>query len=167
MCLDPLQAQAFVSAVTLARTFTMGAPLFGSPNDFVTAMEGKGGAGQVFALLGVEPIVFRSRNVMKGMVATESKMFSIYADGVIPGQKHETHVRVHAVVDFRQASAIPTATASSSGTGTQGTQGTTPPQPTAPGSAQGSSTTQELTPEQLAAALLSNPAGQMVYWRIE
>jgi general secretion pathway protein K len=167
VCLDPLQAEAFVSAVTLARTFTMGAPLFGSPNDFVNAMEGKGGAGQVFQLLGVEPIVFRSRNVMKGMVATESKMFSIYADGVIPGQKHETHVRVHAVVDFRQASAIPTATASGSGTGTQGTQGTTPLQPTAPGNAQGSTTTQELTPEQLAAALVSNPAGQVVYWRIE
>ena len=167
ICTEPLQSEAFVSAVTLARTFTMGAPLFQTPGDFVNAMEGKGPAAQVFQALGVDPVVFKSRNVMKGMVATESKMFSIYADGVIPGQKHETHVRVHAVVDFRQATDISTPTSTTGGADGGVTNTNSPQTPATKPGVQNTNSQQELTPEQLTAALVSNPAGQVVYWRIE
>ena len=37
------------------------------------------------------------------MLAVESKLFSIYATGVVKAGKRETRVRIHAVVDFRNA----------------------------------------------------------------
>ena len=36
-------------------------------------------------------------------MTAESKMFSIYADGVVPGFQRKTRIRLHAVVDFRNA----------------------------------------------------------------
>ena len=57
-------------------------------------------------LLGVQPVQFKSpKDVEKG-INVASKMFSIYADGVVPGYKKTTRVRIHAVVDFRAASKI-------------------------------------------------------------
>ncbi|HVH45348.1 MAG TPA: type II secretion system protein GspK, partial [Labilithrix sp.] len=40
ICIDPNQAAMFITGVTMARGITMGAPLFGSPNDFVGALSG-------------------------------------------------------------------------------------------------------------------------------
>ena len=36
LCIDPLQMPLFLTGVTMAQGITMGAPLFGSPNDFMT-----------------------------------------------------------------------------------------------------------------------------------
>ena len=37
--------QMFVMGVTMAQGITMGAPLFGSPQDFIATMKGKGQLG--------------------------------------------------------------------------------------------------------------------------
>jgi hypothetical protein len=37
------------------------------------------------------------------MISVESKLFSIYASGYVRAGKRETRVRIHAVVDFRNA----------------------------------------------------------------
>jgi general secretion pathway protein K len=170
LCIDPVQAQAFVMAVTLARSFTAGAPLFGSAQDFLSMMKGAGMVGPLLEGLGVKPVQFRSESEMKKVISTESKMFSIYADGVIPGSRQETHVRIHAVVDFRQSQDLPSLIYDT-GQGTDGS-GTNPPvqapgvqQPA--GGAKITGPQQELTAEQMAAALTTNPLGQVVYWRIE
>lgn len=101
MCTVPLQAEAFLAGVTLARGLSMGAPVFGNPKDFVTMMTGKGQLGPLLTTLGVKPVKFQSEGEFTKTIATESKIFSIYAVGVKKGAKRETRVRVHTVVDFR------------------------------------------------------------------
>jgi general secretion pathway protein K len=87
----------------MVRMFTNGAPLFGSPKVFVAALQGKGMFGQMLTALGIQPIVFDSAdNFMKG-VSTESKVFSIYAEGHVKSGKRFTRTEIHAVVDFRNA----------------------------------------------------------------
>jgi general secretion pathway protein K len=159
MCLDPLQAAAFLQVVTLVRGFTAGAPLFGSPADFVNTMKGAGIVGPLLASQGIKPVKFRSEAEMRKMVSTESKLFSIYAVGVVPGRQRETRVSVHAVVDFRSAAA-PAAVGGVTSTGTpvaspDGTDGSA-------GSEAGT-----LDPAALAQALARNPAGNVVYWRLQ
>jgi general secretion pathway protein K len=167
LCLDPVQMESFIMGVTLARSFTMGAPLFGSATDFINMMKGTGLVGPVMQALGVQPVTFKSD--MKDLISTQSKMFSIYADGVVPGPQHETHVRLHAVVDFRQASELGSSSAldalQSLAAGLDGTSKSGVSNPTPSGS--GTVGMTEMTPEQMAAALASNPLGQVVYWRME
>jgi general secretion pathway protein K len=179
LCLDPLQAQTFVSMVTMIRGFTAGAPMFGSPKDFTNTLKGAGMVGPILQSMGIPPVVFKSESEMQKMVSTESKMFSIYADGIIEGRNRETRVRIHTVVDFRQAtdlqeimasgaandalsgvdmgrfSGLPIAGASAIG-GTKAPPGGLPP-----------GMGEDLTPEQMAQAMATNPAGQVVYWRVE
>lgn len=103
ICINPTQASMFLTGVTMARGITMGAPLFGSTRDFVSAMSGKGQLGPLLATIGMKPIVFKSIAEFQKSITTESKMFSIYAVGVKKGYRRETRVKVHAVVDFRHA----------------------------------------------------------------
>ncbi len=160
LCIDPLQAQAFVMGVSLARTFTRGAPLFGSPKDFVNTVKGKGMVGPMLAALGLEPVVFKSESELKNMVTTESKMFSIYADGVVKGHRRETRVRIHAVVDFRGAPDLSSVMVLPTGEEDESLDSTptTPPPPTVP---------EDLDPEQIMAAMVADPAGRLVYWRVQ
>ncbi len=104
LCTDPLQMQMFVMGVTMAQGITMGMPLFGAPGDFITTMKGKGMIGPLLTLMGVKPVAkFQSESEFSKSISTESKVFSIYAIGVVKGYKHETRVRIHAVADFRSA----------------------------------------------------------------
>lgn len=167
MCLDPDQAQSFVMLVTMLRGFTMGAPLFGSPKDFVNTMKGAGMVGPILAQMGVEPVVFKSETEMKNMIATESKMFSIYADGVISASRRETRVRIHAVVDYRQATDLPSmAMAGLDGEG-DGKSPSAPSPALPPAMMGGAAGADALTAEQLVSTMGTNPAGQVVYYRIE
>jgi general secretion pathway protein K len=159
LCVDPVQAQAFVMGVQLAQSLLQGAPLFTSEKDFVNVMEGKGPLGEILLALEVQPVKFKSAAELKKAITTESKMFSIYADGVIPGRRHETRVRVHAVVDFRSAAELGEAGFSPIAGGM--------PQPVPGQDPANTETPPEATPETIAAALASNPAGNVVYWRIE
>jgi general secretion pathway protein K len=156
ICVDPIQAGNFIMAVTLAKGFTMGAPLFTSPKNFTASMQGKGMVGPILEMLQIKPIQFKSDKEVQKQVAIDSKMFSIYAEGVVPGrQRRETRVRIHAVVDRRNAielgeamNVLPGGASSSEG-------------------AAASSGTDEASPEAMLAAITSNPAGTVVYWRVE
>jgi general secretion pathway protein K len=121
--------------------------------------------------------VFRTpKEVQKG-ITTESKIFSIYADGVVPGRNRETRVRIHSVVDFRNAAELGATTT----TGPGGTT-TTPPTPKTPANKTRTSTSTPSTTTSssqddldsavptdtdIMAALLSDPLGNIVYYRIE
>ena len=150
LCTDPVQMMGFLQAVSLVRSFTMGAPLFQKPGDFVKLMEGTGPMGAMLAALGVTPVKFKSPSQVTKQVGIKSRMFSIYAEGVVPGFKRTTRVKIHAVVDFRSASEI--------GDGFGGLQN---------GGGNGNQPAGQATPEQLAAIQAANPAGAIVYWRVE
>ncbi len=104
MCMDPLEAQKFLMMVTLLRGSMAGIPLFSSPQTFLAALSShKGPLGIVLKGIGMQPIPFLSLDQAGKMISVESKLFSIYATGVVRGGKRETRVRVHAVIDFRNA----------------------------------------------------------------
>lgn len=163
MCINPAQSSSFIMGVTMARGITMGAPLFGSPHDFVNALTGKGQLGPLLAGLGLKPVVFQSVAEFQKSITTESKMFSIYAVGIKKGYRRETRVKIHAVVDFRNAPQP----------GQMGLPGTTPtaglpgatPLPTATGAIPA------LPPGAGAGAMLGamqpSAGGQVVYYRVE
>ena len=180
LCNDPAQISAFIMAVTLARELTQGAPLFKSPKAFTKAMRGKGrGVGPLFATLGLEPVEFTDVKAVEKSISTESRVFSIYADGVVPGKQRETRARIHTVVDFRSAAELganlpgqpgqPGQPGAGGGAGT-GAGGSGLPSGATPGT-QGlpsmSGLSPDTTPEQLAAALASDPMGAVIYHRIE
>ena len=161
---DIAQAAAFLQVVQMARAFTMGAPVFASPTDFINTMKGKGMVGPMLASLGVQPVTFISDALVKDATSTRSKMFSVYAEGVVTGRHREARVSIHSVIDFRGANdiskgalgALPGAAgASGSQTGQTGSGSGASPDPAA----------DPLT--QMLADLASNPAGQVVYWRMQ
>ena len=159
MCTDPMEAQKFLTLVTLARSFTMGAPPFGSPKAFVSTLKGKGILGPMFVAAGLEPVTLDSEeNAMKAMT-TESKVFSLYAAGVVRSGKRESRVRTHTVVDFRGAPP-PGQETNPDPSGSSGTGGTT--SGPSPGSAAADTMGSPLT-----RAIEASPAGNVVYFRID
>lgn len=102
-CVDPAEASKFLMMVTMLRGAMAGVPLFSSPDTFINALSNKGPFGQIFQSIGMEPVPFLSVDQAKKMISVESKLFSLYATGVVKSGKRETRVRVHAVVDFRNA----------------------------------------------------------------
>ena len=155
LCIDPLQMQMFLMGVTMAQGITMGAPLFSSPMDFVKTMEGQGMLGPLLTAMGMKPVKFQSESDFAKSIATESKVFSIYAIGVVKGYKRETRVKIHTVVDFRGAPSL-------TGSATSGHQAT----PSTPlgGSGQqlGAASTGAMT-----AALEASVGGTILYFEIE
>ncbi|HMI85084.1 MAG TPA: type II secretion system protein GspK [Polyangiaceae bacterium] len=158
-CNDPLEAQKFMMGVTLVRAFLGGVPVFGQGSDFTKVMQGQGSGiiGMVLKALGLEPIQFASVLEANKALTAESKVFSIYSTGEVPGYQRKTRVRLHAVVDFRGAPAPAAAP-----TATDPTKPAPPPVPTA--TAPSASSTPN---DALAAALAPNPGGTIVYHRME
>jgi general secretion pathway protein K len=153
LCTDPLQMETFLMGVTMAQGITMGAPLFGSAKDFVQAMEGQGMLGPLLTTMGMKPVKFQSESDFTKSISTESKVFSIYAVGVVKGYRRETRVKIHTVVDFRTApsllaNATPTKTA--------------PSAPPAGGGGQ-----QIVSADALSAALEPAVGGQVLYFNIQ
>ncbi|HEX4515271.1 MAG TPA: type II secretion system protein GspK, partial [Polyangiaceae bacterium] len=154
ICTDITQAGMFLSGVTMARAMTMGAPLFGTPNDFIQMMQGQGMLGPIFTGMGMKPVKFLSVAEFAKTITTESKVFSIYSVGIIKGYKREVRLRIQEVVDFRNTpnlSSVPSPSASGSATAP----------PPVPSSSAGSSSAN--------AAALVQPAtaGNVVYFRID
>jgi general secretion pathway protein K len=165
MCTDPEQAIQFLSTVELIRSFTAGAPMFGSPKAFLNAMQGRGSVGQVLAAIGVLPATFRSESEALKTIATESKVFSIVATGYVRQGKRETRVRVHSVVDFRgapaPAEALVEAVTALTGGGGAASSGSEDK------SGKGQSGLPEgVTEEGIAGAFRADPAGKVLYYRI-
>ncbi|HXX67785.1 MAG TPA: type II secretion system protein GspK [Polyangiaceae bacterium] len=160
ICNDATQMQLFVTGVMMAQSLAMGAPLFGSPADFIATMKGQGALGPILTAVGMKPVKFQSESDFAKSISTESKVFSIYSLGVVKGFKRETRVRIHAVVDYRTApslgdiahamtASIAGATGASSSSATQST----------------SSTQQD--PNALALALQASIGGQLLYFAVE
>ena len=156
LCNDPLQQATFLTGVTMARGITMGAPLFGSPKDFTNAMSGQGQIGPLLTAMGLQPVQFQSVADFQKSITTESKMFSIYAVGIKKGYRRETRVKVHTVVDFRNAPPI-----GAMGT-VPGAAGTTPTSGTTPATASSTSTTTGVN-----AANMPSTGGQILYFKVD
>ncbi len=153
MCTDPVQMASFVSGISMAKAFSMGAPIFGSPKEFVTTAKGGGMIGPMLTGLGIKPVKFLSEGDFTKMIATESKVFSIYAVGVVKEHKfkatepakvpvpdqdagagetqsapqptsRDVRVKIHSVIDFRPAQQQGFQAPPS---GATGATGTTPP----------------------------------------
>ena len=103
ICTDPMQTPLFLMGVTMAKGISMGAPLFGSTQEFITTMKGQGMLGPLLSKMGMKPVKFLSESEFAKSITTESKVFSIHAIGVVKGYKRETRLGVEAVVDFRNA----------------------------------------------------------------
>jgi general secretion pathway protein K len=139
----------------------MGAPPFGSPKTFVKILQGKSTSpvGMLARAAGLEPVTLDSEeNAMKAMT-TESKVFSIYAIGVVRSGKRESRIRTHTVVDFRGAP--PPGQEADPNEATAGaTQPAPKPDSTASGSDSGSDNA-------LKRATEASPAGNVVYFRVD
>ncbi len=151
MCSDPNQASMFLMGVTMARGITMGAPLFGSTQDFIQTVKGQGMIGKVLSGMGLKPVTqFLSEAEFAKTITTESKVFSIYAVGVVKGYKRETRLRVTTVVDFRSTPPL----------------GSGMPSPAQGGSPTAGASSSMQTGA-IAAALAPNTGGTVLYYRIE
>ncbi|WP_437714661.1 type II secretion system protein GspK [Sorangium sp. So ce448] len=149
LCSDVNQQSAFLTVASLVQSMT-GGLLFPTPKDYVDAMTQKAGSslggmlGQQFKAMGVEAVRFKP-NVTRSL-GNRTNFLSIYADGIVPGNKRETRVRVHAVVDLTGAAKLPEPP----------TDPRDPAQPSTPP-----------TPETYEQQVRSNPAGTIIYYRIE
>lgn len=175
LCNDPMQMSQFLMAVTLIRSFTAGAPLFFSPKDFIATLQGKGMFGPLLSAVGIQPLTFLSVNETLKMITTESKVFSVYADGIVPGYQRKTKVRIHAVVDFRDAPPpgmppMPAGMGGMPGAGTgamPGTPGGAMGMGTVPGGPITSGMVGPGGATGIPGALMPNPGGTIIYWRME
>jgi general secretion pathway protein K len=158
-CSDPLEAQKFMMGVTLVRAFLGGVPVFGQGSDFTKVMQGGGSGiiGMVLKALGLQPIQFASVIEANKALTAESKVFSIYSTGEVPGYQRKTRVRLHTVVDFRGAPAPATAPMATA------TNAVPPPRPV-PTTPAPSGTTPT---DALSGAFAPNPGGTIVYYRTE
>ncbi len=130
MCLDANEAQKFLLAIGMLRSFMPGLPVFGSAKEFVSTLQSAsttaasttagqtnnaaagalgalGGGGSpvsmIMKAMGLQPIPILSPQQTESAITTESKVFSIYATGYVHTGKRESTVRLHTVVDFRGA----------------------------------------------------------------
>jgi general secretion pathway protein K len=164
ICTDPVKAASFISTVTLVKGFTQGAPLFGSPKDFILTMQGGGMVGPYLAMGGIKPVQFKSPSEMSKIITTESKMFSVYATGVVKDQGRETRVTIHAVLDFRKAASL-SDVAKVLGYNPDGTKSNQPADPSSLTSKVYGINGAPLDP--VIAQIAASPAGNIVYWRME
>lgn len=162
LCIDPMQMQLFIMGMTMARGITMGAPLFGSPKDFVSTMEGKGMLGPLLTVMGMKPVKFQSESDFEKSISTHSKVFSIYAIGAVKGFKRETRVRIHTVVDFRNAQPITGSSLTGAGANAAGAPGVLPQQ----GGGQQVQTANSANGA-ISTALQPSVGGQVLYFDIE
>jgi general secretion pathway protein K len=177
LCTDPTQAQTFIMGMTVGKSLTFGLPLFGAPQDFINMMAGKGPIGSLLAGLQLKPVTFKSPKTVAGALAVKSHRFSIYADGIVPGFKRVTKVRIHAVVDFRTAGQMGAAGAVIVGGGQAAVAAASmaaalPPTGSTPasgstGTASSAGSGTPATADDLLKQLNSNPAGTIIYWRVE
>jgi general secretion pathway protein K len=129
LCTDPAHQLAFLERAMFLRSLLPPAiPLFTKKQDFIALMSSApatGGRGNAAAnafslmpmisaqLFDMPPAIpkiskFISNNVLLQQVTVKSERFSVYAEGVIPGYRRETRVRVHAVIDTRPLPPPPT-----------------------------------------------------------
>jgi len=166
LCNDLTEMTKFLAGVRMAKIFLSGIPVFGSGPEFIKAMTGTGSgmAATMLKMMQLEPVVFTSAAEAAKATTAESSVFSIYADGIVPGYQRKTRVRIHSVVDFRGAPAPGAPPVSPTATGADGGL---PAAPVAPGAFGASPTGASTAPDPLATALAPNPGGTVIYYRME
>ncbi|MCC6553851.1 MAG: general secretion pathway protein GspK [Polyangiaceae bacterium] len=160
LCTNIEQMSTFLSVLTLAKGFIPGGLLFPDKTDFYAAItQAKkpmiGAAiGGMLQSMGVEPVKLKvSKKEFLKTISNETKFLSVYAEGVVPGNKRETRVRIHAVLDIQGAQPPG-----------EGNNNVIPPT----GGGSGSGTSLGEVPEgAYEQQVRANPAGTVVYWRIE
>jgi general secretion pathway protein K len=157
LCTDPTQMEMFVMGVTMAQGISMGAPIFGTPADFVQMMKGQGQLGPLLTTMGMKPVKFQSESDFAKSISTESKVFSVYAVGVVKGYKRETRVRIHSVVDFRSAASLANLSSQVAAAGTASSASPSASAQTASGQSSGAITS----------ALQPSIGGQVLFFNIE
>jgi len=171
VCVDPVEAQKFLMMVTMLRGMMAGVPLFSSPQAFLKALSNQGMFGQIFKSLGMEPVPFLSLDQAGKMLSVESKLFSIYATGVVKAGKRETRVRVHAVVDFRNApppGAAPLINQVNQINNAMNGQAGAPPPSNSPQNPAGGGTPNPNDPSTVLQALLKPaPGGTIIHYKVE
>ena len=161
LCLDPIQQASFLQLVGLIKGFTMGLPLFGNENDFIQMFQGKGIVGPYMEQMGIQPVQFKGN--IKNYITTKSKLFSIYAEGVHSAPNRETRVSAHMVVDYRNATEL----SQVNPLGGLGGANNQPGNQQNQNQSNGNNNLQNAQPTDLMAMLNSNPAGQVVYYRLQ
>jgi general secretion pathway protein K len=155
-------AQQFLMALQMMKSILPpGVPYVSSANDLIKSLKGTSQSplGMVLTMAGVPlpAITIRSESEFKKRIDMKSRIFSIYGEGIVKGFFRETRVRIHAVVDMRDAGAPPGIDPNNVGTGGDGGGG---------GAGSGS-----LTPQAAAGSpedqLGKDPGGRIIYWRIE
>jgi general secretion pathway protein K len=148
----------FLMGVTMARGISMGAPIFSSPQDYINTMKGSGALGPMLTMLGMKPVKFLSESDFAKSITIESKMFSIYAVGIVKGYKRETRSSLVEVLDFRKAPVIQGPSLQSVMGGASSASASATAAPTA--SAANAS-------GPIASATANNPAGQVIYFHVD
>jgi general secretion pathway protein K len=177
-CADPAEAQKFLMLITMMRSITPGGvPMFSSPQKFLDALANKGPIGQMLEGVGMQPVPFLSLDQAGKMISVESKLFSIYATGTVRAGKRETKVRIHAVVDFRNAPPPGQATTMAQmaqANNMLGAPGTVPgsasglsQNPAANGATPNGTTANPDPNAALAALLKPTPGGTIIHYKIE
>jgi general secretion pathway protein K len=159
LCTDPLQQGTFLMGVTMARGISMGAPIFSSTQDYINTMKGSGALGPMLAMIGMKPIKFLSESDFAKSITIESKMFSIYAVGIVKGYKRETRTSIIEALDFRKAPTVQGPSLASllaSGSASASSSGTAAP-----------NVNQSSASGPITSATANNPAGQVIYFHID
>lgn len=117
-CTDPSQLAQILQVLGMIKSFSRDLPMFNSPKDFRAIIAG--GIGNdprmqaLFMILGMQqgatpgqPFQGWPVNAdLDQITTTSSQVFSVYSTGVVPGRRKTTRVKVHAVVDFRNAAQL-------------------------------------------------------------
>jgi general secretion pathway protein K len=165
LCTDPIKQETLLQILFMVKSFVRGVPIFPNPEDFVKFVEGGGMFGGLLQGAGVPPMQLNARSDILKMLTNESKIFSIYATGIVKNGQRETRVPIHAVVDFRSApppgkdsrlEALNQALGGAQGSAASTSSG----QPDLSGLPEGA------TEDAVAKVLRPNPAGSIVYYRL-
>jgi len=166
LCVDPLVQAQFLSLLGVLRTFPI--PIFTKNSDFTNLLKTGNIAGPIGAMLGpmLAPLLAQAglpcavtSGANKQFTVT-SRVFSIYADGIVPGRKRTTRVRVHAVIDTRASNPL-------TGAGPNGTNGQPPGLGGSAGAGGAGTGNADTAPVDPIALLNASPMGRVVYYRIE
>ncbi|NUQ76516.1 MAG: general secretion pathway protein GspK [Polyangiaceae bacterium] len=149
LCTNPEQMAAFVGGLGMVKALLGFTPI-SSVKQLSQALKGEGMAGMILAQMGLKPVTGLREGPLKQQVKFESKVFSIYAEGIVPGYKKEMRLRLHSVVDFSAAQGLTAAS-----------------QAVQQAAGGGASLNADAADAAAAEALATDPLGTIIYWRIE
>jgi general secretion pathway protein K len=123
-CTDPMLRLQMQQVLSTVKSFSRDLPMFNNPKEFRAIIEKGIGKNpmieMLLSFLGGSPNSDPSapqfpswpvNSDLDQLTTTSSQVFSIYSTGVVPGRRKTTRVKIHAVVDFRNAAQLaPTTT---------------------------------------------------------